>query len=202
MPSSSSIVPCSIESTPAASATLMPSAPCACTATFLPYSFAVSTIARASSSNICWPSPAPTWLFTPPVVAILMTSTPRADLHPHRAATRFGAVAEVVVARGAPRASLRDSRAPRPCGPTWSRSSGRHRRCSGPITFPARIASRSASVTPSLSPRLRTVVKPARKRLARVDQRVVRLRRRLELHAPRAAPAGRRCRSRGARGCR
>ena len=56
----------------------MPSSPCACTATFLPYMCAVSTIARASSSNICWPRPAPMRLLTPPVVANLITSTPRA----------------------------------------------------------------------------------------------------------------------------
>ena len=47
-------------------------------------------------------------------------------------------------------------------------------RMRGPGTLPAAMASRSASVTPSLSPRLRTVVKPASSVLRALTARLVR----------------------------
>ena len=58
-------------------------------------------------------------------------------------------------------ASPRDSRASRPCGRRSRRSTLPASRMRGPGILPAATASRRASVTPSPSPRLRTVVNPA-----------------------------------------
>ena len=66
-PSSSSIEPCSIESTPASTAALIPSAPCAWAVILRSSMCAVATAARSSSAVYCWaPAVSPTDI-TPPV---------------------------------------------------------------------------------------------------------------------------------------
>src|SRR6266508_3066170 len=77
MASSSTSEPCSMERAPARTARLMPSAPCACAATNVPYSAASSTAARISSSlNSGAPGAVPR-VSTAPVAMTLMKSAPR-----------------------------------------------------------------------------------------------------------------------------
>ena len=74
--SSSISEPCSIERTPARTARLMPSAPCAWAATCVPAPSASSTAARSSSSvNSGMPGFVPL-VSTAPVASTLMKSAP------------------------------------------------------------------------------------------------------------------------------
>ena len=75
-PSSSRNVPWSIERTPALTARLIPSAPCACDITGRPRSAAVSTIERTSASVKCGAFGSSPGDRYPPLEAILMTSAP------------------------------------------------------------------------------------------------------------------------------
>ena len=75
-PSSSSNEPCSMESTPALTAALIPSVPWACAATLRSSIWAVSTAVLSSSVLYCCaPAVSPTEM-TPPVAQILMRSAP------------------------------------------------------------------------------------------------------------------------------
>ena len=99
-------------------------------------------------------------LLTPPVVAILMTSTPRAIWR--RTARRQSSGPSQVLPE-ARRISWKSSRMPS-VSSIWPAVVERLVPASmmrGPIAQPRAIASRRPSVTPSLEPRLRTVVKPA-----------------------------------------
>src|SRR5258707_920521 len=75
-PSSSRNDPCSIEATPARTASLIPSVPCACAATFLSSLFASSTSAFNSSKLYCVAPTASPSDSTPPVAQVLITSAP------------------------------------------------------------------------------------------------------------------------------
>ena len=91
-PSAESIEPCSIESTPARTARMMPSGPIACAPTTRPHECASSTAASSSSCVNAVKS----WLMpgvsTPPVATSLIARRAGADLLAHGAPERVGAV--------------------------------------------------------------------------------------------------------------
>ena len=78
MPSSSMSEPCSIERTPARIATLMPSVPWACAATYAPFAAASSTAARTSGSASSTAPESVPRVRTAPVTMHLMTLAPPA----------------------------------------------------------------------------------------------------------------------------
>ena len=84
------------------------------------------------------------------------------DLPAHDAATALDAVAKVLGARQVRHHLVIERRRARPCDPRSSKWILAASMIRGPWTHPRLTASRSASVTPPSSPRLRTVVKPAR----------------------------------------
>ena len=160
--SSSISDPCSIDRTPARTARLIPSAPCACAATYVPDSAVSSTAARSSSSvNSGAPGFVPL-VSTAPVAMILMKSAPYRRMF--RTFERIWSTPEVTPnrsSRGITESTSTASpvRSPPPPGHVTYAPAQRIR---GPSTSPASIASRNATSTNARNvPMSRTVVKPA-----------------------------------------
>ena len=143
--------PCSIESMPARSAFLIPSAPMACAATRRPWRCASEMAASSSSGSSCaLPGTAPL-VRTPPVAITLTQSAP---------------------AKSSSRTALRASHGPSVCRPRnhpWPpvmQSTRPAARIRGPGTAPRAIASRRSAAIPKGLPTSRTDVTPARSVLA------------------------------------
>ena len=159
-------VPCSIESTPARAAASMPRAPWAWAATLRPSEWAVSTIARISSSVKCASRPRACCERTPPVAVNLITWAPARESSRTRSA-HCTAPVQVL-----PPESARITSGRKPLTSPWPpmieiAGPGGDDSRAGKQPLAGRRA-RSAKPTSGGEPRSRTVVKPARSGDARV----------------------------------
>ena len=157
MPSSSIRLPCSIDATPAATARLIASVPCACAATLRPHIAASSQIAFISSREYCGAPTDSSSERTPADAIIFMTSAPyftfwRTSL---RTASTPSATPEK---RSNFKYGEKPVRSPWPPVEPIERPATFNR---GPNTLPASIAFRSATSTYSGEPTTRSVVNPA-----------------------------------------
>jgi hypothetical protein len=152
-------MPCSIERTPFRTATLMPSAACACAITVMPAAAASATIMATSSSRKCPCRGSSRADSTPPLVATLITSAPARISSRTTRRTSSGPSTTVSGRPGwgwTSGTEQPDGNQPSPCPPVWL--SMLTAICTrGPGTSP----SATACFTPrSAPPASRTVVIP------------------------------------------
>ena len=133
---------------------------------------AVLTMARISSSIICWLRPPATFDSTPPVAANLMRSAPGADLLAHGPAAILGSVTQIVACGPRRQSGSRDyARCVRPMA-----AADRHHPSGADNRRPGELAvvdgvSLSGMISRGSAPRSRTVVKPASRVLRALRRR-------------------------------